>query len=114
MLSLIGDPLLEFPDGFALRRKLDVGVQGVNLRAGGVAHERHADFLQDAGLHQARVEGVAEIVETDVADSRILQRGFPRSFHDADRTAVKVDQESLGLATFKQVRVKPLGEGDLA
>ena len=49
-----------------------------------MAHERHADFLQDAGLHQAGVEGVAEIVETDVAELRVFKRGLPGTLHDAD------------------------------
>jgi hypothetical protein len=28
-----------------------------------MAHQRHADFLQDASFHQASVEGVAEVVK---------------------------------------------------
>ena len=67
LLLLLVDPNLEFPDGFTLCRELDVGVRCVDFRARRVAHERHANFLQDAGLHQTRVEGVAEIVETHVA-----------------------------------------------
>jgi hypothetical protein len=50
-LLLVFHPLLELFDGFALHGKLDVGVCRVNLRAWGMAHERHANFLQDAGLH---------------------------------------------------------------
>ena len=66
-LLLVFHPLLELFDGLALHGKLDVGVGRVNFRAWGMAHERHADFLQDAGLHQAGVEGVAKIVKTDMA-----------------------------------------------
>ena len=60
-----------------------------------MAHERHANFLQDAGLHQASVERVAEIMETDVADARISQCGFPRALDDANRAAPKADDESF-------------------
>lgn len=54
-------------------------------------HERHANFLQDAGFHQARVERVAEIMKTDVADFSVLERRLPRALNDADRTAAEVD-----------------------
>jgi len=76
-LWLFLHPLFEFPDRFALCRKFDVGIQCVNSRAGGVAHKRHANFLQDAGFHQASVECVAEIVETYIADSGVFERRFP-------------------------------------
>jgi hypothetical protein len=39
-----------------------------------MAHKRHAYFLQDASLHQARIEGVAEIVESDVAKRGVRAR----------------------------------------
>ena len=84
LLLLVFHPLLQPLDGFALHRKLDVGVGRVNFRACGMAHERHADFLQDAGLHQAGVEGVAKIVKTDVAELRVFERSLPRALHDAD------------------------------
>ena len=42
-----------------------------------MSHERHADFLQDAGFHQTGVEGMAEIVETHMPDTGIFQSGFP-------------------------------------
>ena len=67
LLLLVFHPLLELSDGFALHGKLNVGVGRVNFRAWGMAHERHADFLQDAGLHQAGIEGVAKVVKTEVA-----------------------------------------------
>lgn len=79
-----------------------------------MAHERHANFLQDAGLHQASVERVAEIMETDVADARISQCGFPRALDDADRATTEVDHQSPFFPTFKQVLVKPFGKRDLA
>ena len=72
LLLLLVYPGLEFPDGFALLRKLDVGVRCVHFAACGMAHQRHANFLQDAGLHEAGVKGMAEIVKTDVADARVF------------------------------------------
>src|SRR5665213_2779004 len=66
-----------------------------------MAHERHADFLQDAGLHQAGVEGVAEIVETDVAELRVFERGLPRALHDADWLVFVADDQAFGLAVLK-------------
>ena len=66
-----------------------------------MAHERHADFLQDAGLHEASVERVAEIVETDVAKSCVSQRGRPRAFDDPDWLSLVVDDQPAVLAVFK-------------
>ena len=51
LFPLLFHPLLELSNRFALHGKLDVGVGGVNFRARGMTHERHADFLQDAGFH---------------------------------------------------------------
>ena len=102
-------PLLQFPDGDALGRKLDVGVGRMHFRARGMAHERHANFLQDARLHQASVEGVAEIVETDVAETGVLQRGLPRAFHDADWAVAETDDETRVLPVFEQMLVQPVG-----
>jgi len=62
-----------------------------------MAHERHANFLQDAGLHQAGVEGVAKIVKANVADTGALERGFPRALDDADRLALIAEDETLAL-----------------
>ena len=67
LLLLLLHPAFELGDGLPLHGKLDVGVGRVNFRAWGMTHERHANFLQDAGLHEASVEAVAEIVKADVA-----------------------------------------------
>ena len=71
-----------------------------------MAHKRHANFLQDAGFHQASVEGVAEIVKTDVAKCGVFQRRFPRAFHDADRPAFEADYQPRGFAVSKEVFVQ--------
>lgn len=95
---LIVDPLIEFPDGFALGREFDVGIERVNGRTCGVPHKRHADLLQDAGLHQARVEGVAKVMKSDMADTGVLQCGLPGALYDVYRLAVELDDEALGPA----------------
>ena len=74
-----------------------------------MTHERHADFLQDAGLHQARVKGVAEIVKTDVADGGILQSRFPRALYYAYGLAAELDDKPLVFAALDQMIVQPLG-----
>jgi hypothetical protein len=63
-----------------------------------MTHERHADFLQDAGFHQARIERVAEVVKTDGAEIRVFERGLPRTLHDADWLAFVADDQAFGLA----------------
>ena len=68
-----------------------------------MAHERHADFLHDAGLHEACIEGVAEIVETDVAEVCVFKRGFPRAFHDADWLVFVADDQAVRLAVLKHI-----------
>lgn len=91
---------MELADRFALHRKFDMGVNGVDFGCGRVAHERHADLLEDAGLHQSCCECMSEIVETDMPDLGVLQGRFPGALYDADRVAAKLDHEALGLAVF--------------
>jgi len=91
LFSLLVDPSLELRDRFPLHGKLDVGIGGVDLRAWGMTHEGHTNLLQDSGLHEARVEGVAEIMKADMADLGVLQRRFPGALDDADRLAPKAD-----------------------
>ena len=42
-----------------------------------MAHQRHADFLQDTGLHEAGVEGVPKVMEAQVPNTSVFQCGFP-------------------------------------
>jgi hypothetical protein len=98
LLSLVFDPLLELPDGFAFYRELNVCIGRVNSRAGGMAHERHANFLHDAGLHQARIEGVAKIMEANVTDPSVSEDCFPGRFYDPDRSVPVLNDKAFGLA----------------
>ena len=97
MLSLIFDPSLKLPDGFALYRQLNVCIGRVNSRAGGMAHQRHANFLHDAGLHKAGIESVAKIMESNVADSSISENRLPRRFDDPNRSVSEFNYEAFGL-----------------
>ena len=107
-------PLFELAYRFALHGKLDVGVRSVDSRSCGMTHERHANFLQDAGLHQASVEGVAEVMKADVADSSVFERRLPRAFDDADRLALIGDDETFRLAALEQKLMEPFCQWDLA
>ena len=78
-----------------------------------MAHERHADFLQDAGLHQAGVEGVAEVVETDVANPAVLECGLPGSLQDPDLLSAKAEDNVLVLAGARKQLEEPRGKRDL-
>jgi hypothetical protein len=102
LFLLLVDPVFELPDGFTLHRQLDVGISCVDPRSCRVAHERHANFLQDAGLHQAGIKGVAEIVETDMADTAVFERGLPGAFHDSDRLAPKTNYQAFCRTVFEQ------------
>jgi hypothetical protein len=78
-----------------------------------MSHERHAYFLQDAGLHQARIKGVAKVVETNVADTRVLQRRLPRVLHTADGFVLMGNQEPGILAILDQHLKQPRRERNL-
>jgi hypothetical protein len=114
VLQLVDLPFLEFSDGFTLHRQLDVGVGRMHPRTCGVAHERHADFLHDAGFHQTGIKRVAEIVETHVADPGILQRRLPGALDDPDWLPSEADDEALLLAVLEQELMQPPRQRNLA
>jgi len=100
-------PLFELSYRVALYGQLDVGVRGVDFRAWGMTHECHANFLQDLGFHQPSVEGVAEIMETDMADLRVLECSLPGAFNDPDWFALVGNHEAFGFAILQQQIVEP-------
>ena len=61
----------------------------------GVPHESFADFLEDAGFHHSGVEGVPEIMEAVVTNSRPANRRLPGRFDLADRLAFEGEDESF-------------------
>src|SRR5258706_7054968 len=65
-LSLGLHPGLEFPDGIALHRQLDMGVEGIDFFPRGVAHEGLPHVLHDTRFHEPSVEGVTKIVKAGI------------------------------------------------
>lgn len=72
-----------------------------------MAHQRHADFLQDAGLHQAGVEGVAEVVETDVANPAVFEGRFPGGLENPDLLSAVAENNVLVLAGARKLLEEP-------
>jgi hypothetical protein len=70
----------------------------------GVSQKGHADLAGNAQFEQSGVEGVSQVVESDVPDSRPADGCFPAGFEAADRLAFKgEDQTGTFLPTGKQV-----------
>ena len=88
LFALSFDPRFELPDGFALYRHLDVGVEGIDFLARGVAHEGFPHVLHDTRFHEARVERVAKIVKAAVANASPPDRRSPGGLDALDRTAL--------------------------
>ena len=89
MLAFGLDPSFELPDGIALHRQLDMGVEGVDFLARGVTHEGFPHVLHDARFHEPGVEGVAKIVKAGITDACSSDRRFPGCLDLVDRTALK-------------------------
>ena len=66
-----------------------------------MTHERHANFLQDAGLHQPGIKGVAKIMKADVADCSILQGCLPGALDDADGFVAEAHDQAFSLAVLE-------------
>jgi hypothetical protein len=80
----------------------------------GVTQESHADLTRNTELKQSGVEGVAQVVEPDIPDSRPADGRFPAGLEAADRPALEgEDQAGTLLPACKQVK-DPFGQGDFA
>src|SRR4249920_2227062 len=62
-------PCFKLPDRFTLCRKLDMGVDGIDVFTARMPHQCLADFLHDARFHEPRVKRVAEVMEPAIANS---------------------------------------------
>lgn len=111
---LLVDPRFEFPDRFALRRKLDVGVGGVNAFAAGMPHEGFADLLHHARFHESCIEGVAEIMEPVVTDPGPADGGLPGAFHGFEGTVFEQEDRPLGLWSYREEVREPPRERNLS
>ena len=60
-----------------------------------MAHQRHADILNYSGLHEARVEGVAEIVDSEMAQLGALERAQPALSDPRQRLAPEGEDDSF-------------------
>lgn len=108
------DPGFELPDGFALHRQLDVGVEGIDFVTRGVAHQGFPDVLQNTRLHEARVEGVAKIVKTEVATARSANGRLPGRFDPVDLKALEGENQAFRLFERREECREPRSERDLA
>src|ERR1700682_5967523 len=86
---LVGHPLFELPNCFALCWKLHVRVNGVDVFTARMAHERFADFLHDSRFHEPRIECVAEVVEAVVTDTGAPNGVPPSSLYFVDGTVAE-------------------------
>src|SRR5436305_13864938 len=76
-------PGTELADGLAFHRQFHMLIAFMSVPEG-VSEESHADFSRDSQFEQSGIEGVAQIVEPDVADSRPADSCFPAGFETQD------------------------------
>src|SRR6266496_1433970 len=88
-------PGFEFPDRFALHRQLDMGVEGIDFLARGVAHEGLPHVLQNSGFHQPGIERVAKIVKAEIPDARPPDGCLPGRLDLLDRTAFEGEDQAF-------------------
>ena len=67
-----------------------------------MSHKGFADFLHDSGFHQARVKGVAEIVEAEWSNSGAPEGRLPRGLDPMERPVMEGEDYSLGLLYWLQ------------
>ncbi len=77
-------------------------------------HERLADFLHHSRLHESRVEGMAEVVEAEVPDSRPADGGLPSGLDQVNGPALIGEEKAFLLSLIDKELVDSLCEWDLA
>src|SRR5258708_7318960 len=95
-------PRFKLPYRFTLCRKLDVGVDGVDVFTARMPHQRLADFLHDASFHEPRVECVTEVMKPAITDASTADGSDPSGLDDADRFTLKREEQTLLLAFGKK------------
>jgi len=101
------NPGFKFANGFALDGSFDVRVDRVHVLAAGVSHQHLANFLQNPGFHQARVEGVAQVMEPEVAEACPSQRRLPAGLEPMNRPAIEGEDDSFRLPICFQELAEP-------
>lgn len=79
-----------------------------------MAHQRHADFLQDAGLHQPSVKGVPEIVKPKMPDLGVSQSRRPSALDNPHPAAVEVDDQAFRFSMLVEVCVQAFAQRNLS
>jgi hypothetical protein len=80
----------------------------------GVTQKGHADLAGNTEFKQAGVEGVAQVMEPDIPDSRPADSSFPAGLHASNGLAFEgEDQTRVLLPVRKQVE-DPFGQRNLA
>lgn len=82
-------PGFEAHDGVPQGGQLDVGIERMHISPMAVAHEFFAHVRDHACLDQARVEGVAQIVEAAVWNSRTPDGCRPGGLDPAQRHSLE-------------------------
>jgi hypothetical protein len=106
-------PGLETQDRVPEQWQLDMAVERVNVAARTMAHEFLADIGDDADFDQARVEGVAEVVEAAIRNARPPKRRPPSSLQAPDDVALIGENQAGRLAELAEDSKSPVGERDL-
>jgi hypothetical protein len=91
-----------------------VRVAGMDITAARMAHEGLSNVGNNAGFHQACVEGVPEIVKPQAADAGAFQRLPPGGFHQVDWLVVIGEDIAFRLMSASQEFIDAVGEGNLA
>ncbi len=81
-----------------------MGVDGIYVLATRMAHEGLPHFLHDARFHEARVEGVAEVVKAEVAESGAANGRLPGGLDPLDRSAFEGEDQPFRLLGFFKER----------
>ena len=101
-LGLTHAPSIELSDGLPLQRQLDVLIAFVDVPKG-VSQKRHANLTGNRELKQSSVEGMAQVVESDIADSSPAESRLPAGFDTLDWLPCKrKDQAGILLLAGKQ------------
>src|SRR5690349_4666759 len=79
-----------------------------------MAHERHAHVGDDAGFHQASVEGMAEIVKAEVAKPGAFNAAEKSLPYPRQRLAVEGEDYTLLAGGFGKKTIQPSRKRDLS
>lgn len=114
MLRLGGHPCFESSYCFSQPGQLDVGVTVVDVITDGMPHKHLADVLDHSALHQPAVEGVAQVVKSEITDARAADSGLPCGLDVAHGLAIACEEQAFLLAFCEKELVDPVGEGNFS